>query len=131
MLSSQLIGNKFLEISDNIHSNKIVKVNIILDVFSGKKVIFGRSVKMEVLGLEFAPLNIPFKRRLQTLAAACWFVVFAFGGFMGLLLAFYLILFSSVWSAVLLYVIWAWTVDKDSCNRGTTPFIISNFFLNQ
>lgn len=73
---------------------------------------------MKIFGVEFAPLNIPLKRRLQTLAAAAWFVVMAFGGFICLLIAIYMVLFSTLWSGVLLYVIWAWTVDKDQCEQG-------------
>lgn len=35
---------------------------------------------MKWLGMEFAPLNVPFKRRLQTLAALCWILTLVVGG---------------------------------------------------
>lgn len=73
---------------------------------------------MEVLGVEFAPINIPVSRRLQTLAAAAWFVTMAFGGLICLLFAGYLVLFSSIWSAVLLYIVWTRFADNETCERG-------------
>lgn len=73
---------------------------------------------MEVFGVQFAPINIPLKRRLQTLAAAAWFVIMAFGGFICFLLSTYLVLFSSIWSAVLLYIAWAYLVDNETGERG-------------
>lgn len=73
---------------------------------------------MELLGVKFAPFNIPLRRRLQTLAAAAWFVVMAFGGFLGLLYSFYLVLYTRVWLLIVVYLIWAWGLDKDTCERG-------------
>ncbi|XP_018318568.1 2-acylglycerol O-acyltransferase 2-A [Agrilus planipennis] len=72
---------------------------------------------MELFGIQFAPFNIPFRRRLQTLAAAAWFVTMAFGGFIGLFLALYLILFTRLWFLTILYLFWIY-IDKDVCEYG-------------
>lgn len=73
---------------------------------------------MEVFGVKFAPINIPVRRRLQTVAAAAWFITMAFGGFICFALSIYLTLFSSVWSGVLLYMAWTYFVDIDTCEKG-------------
>lgn len=72
---------------------------------------------MEIFGIKFAPLNVPLERRLQTLATGLWFVVMAFGGFMGLFFSIYLILFTKFRWISLLYLLWIW-FDRDACNRG-------------
>lgn len=73
---------------------------------------------MEIFGIKFAPLNVPLRRRLQTLATGTWFVVMAFGGFIGLFVALYLVLFTHYRWLTLLYLYWAWVVDRDACDRG-------------
>nr|XP_022908016.1 2-acylglycerol O-acyltransferase 1-like [Onthophagus taurus]XP_022911992.1 2-acylglycerol O-acyltransferase 1-like [Onthophagus taurus] len=73
---------------------------------------------MEIFGIEFAPLNIPLKRRLQTVAAASWFVIMIGGGLAGLLLSIYLIIFSSLRWLVILYLIWIWGPDSKISERG-------------
>jgi hypothetical protein len=71
---------------------------------------------MKILGIEFAPLRIPMHRRYETLAAAAWFVVIAFGGFIGLIICLYL-LFTSLWWFALLYATWIY-LDRHTCENG-------------
>ncbi|VEN50167.1 unnamed protein product [Callosobruchus maculatus] len=77
-------------------------------------------LQMEIFGIEFAPLNVPLERRLQTLAAAAWMITMAFGGFIGSLLIIYLLLFSKLWWLASIYLIWIYT-DRDVCERGGRP----------
>ncbi|XP_057338127.1 2-acylglycerol O-acyltransferase 2-A-like [Microplitis mediator] len=73
---------------------------------------------MELLGIEFAPVRVPLERRLQTLAAAAWIFVLAFGGFIGWLTTIYLIFFTE-WLRYLVIIYLAWLYyDKDTCNKG-------------
>ncbi|XP_056632411.1 2-acylglycerol O-acyltransferase 2-like isoform X2 [Diorhabda carinulata] len=91
---------------------------------------------MELLGIRFAPLHVPLERRLQTLSAAIWFIIMAFGGLIGLLLAIYLVLFTKFWWLTLLYLTYIWTIDKDVSERGGRPskwvrsFLIWKYTMN-
>lgn len=76
---------------------------------------------MELFGIRFAPLNVPLKRRLQTLAAAGWMITMAFGGFMGMFFAIYL-LWTRIWWLVTLYLVWIWLIDKDISEKGGRTF---------
>ncbi|KAJ8971205.1 hypothetical protein NQ314_000807 [Rhamnusium bicolor] len=76
---------------------------------------------MEIFGIQFAPLNIPLERRIQTLAAAGWMITMAFGGLISLIVAIYLVLFTKYWWITVLYLIWAWVIDKDICDNGGRP----------
>lgn len=73
---------------------------------------------MEIFGIEFAPLNIPLKRRIQTLAAAAWFVTMVAGGFIGLIFSFYLVLFTAFRWPTIIYLIWIWVIDRDVSKKG-------------
>ncbi|KAJ8946387.1 hypothetical protein NQ318_011793 [Aromia moschata] len=73
---------------------------------------------MELFGIRFAPLYVPMERRLQTLAAAAWMITMAFGGFIGLLIALYLLLFTRLWWLTALYLFWVYMVDKDVSETG-------------
>lgn len=73
---------------------------------------------MEVFGIQFAPLNVPLERRLQTLAVAVWMIVLPFGGFIGLLIALYFLVFTSYWWLMAIYLFWIWVVDKDISEKG-------------
>lgn len=73
---------------------------------------------MEILGVKFAPLNVPMERRLQTLAAAIWIFVSAFGNFLGFLITAYLLFYTeTIRYFLLLYFLWMY-YDWDTCNRG-------------
>jgi len=70
----------------------------------------------KVAGIEFAPLNIPFKRRLQTFAAFFWSSSFLFFGFSGLVITIWL-LFTKYYYVTLLYALW-FIYDRERCHRG-------------
>ncbi|XP_020287975.1 2-acylglycerol O-acyltransferase 2-A-like [Pseudomyrmex gracilis] len=73
---------------------------------------------MNILGVKFAPLNVPLERRLQTLAAATWFVILSLNGVLGFLIAGYLLLYTqTIRYLMLLYLVWMY-YDWDTCNRG-------------
>lgn len=90
---------------------------------------------MNILGIQFAPLNIPFQRRLQTLAAAIYFFTFAFSPFFDMALSIYLIFFTRYWWLMLLYFVWIY-LDRNIANRGGRPikwvksWIIWKYFKN-
>ncbi|KAF2903974.1 hypothetical protein ILUMI_02209 [Ignelater luminosus] len=42
----------------------------------------------------------------------------ALGSIIGLLISMYLLIFSTYWLGTLLYLIWVWTIDSDTCDRG-------------
>ncbi len=68
------------------------------------------------LGVEFAPLNLPIKRRLETLAVAHYVVIWVLSPVLAYWL-FFCALFTSYWWIVPLYLIWFW-YDKDTPRRG-------------
>nr|CAD7613202.1 unnamed protein product [Timema genevievae] len=70
-----------------------------------------------MLRIKFAPLKTPLERRLQTLAAACWFVTLAFGGTLCLATILYLTLYTRLWWLTLLYGAFIF-YDRDVCNKG-------------
>jgi len=73
---------------------------------------------MEILGVKFAPLNVPLERRLQTLAVAIWVSITAFGDFLGYLItAYFLLCTETIRYFVLLYFLWMY-YDWDTCHRG-------------
>ncbi|XP_044757332.1 2-acylglycerol O-acyltransferase 1-like isoform X2 [Coccinella septempunctata] len=69
------------------------------------------------LPIQFAPLNIPFKRRLETLSAASWIYSLAFAGFTCGLLTLYLILYTRLRWVAILYLIWI-VKDRHTCDSG-------------
>lgn len=72
---------------------------------------------MKFLGVEFAPVNIPFERRLQTLAVFQWVLSFLFLGFGCLLLSVYL-LFTRFYFISLAYLVW-YLADRKTSARGS------------
>ncbi|XP_045494257.1 2-acylglycerol O-acyltransferase 2-like [Colias croceus] len=70
----------------------------------------------KVLGVEWAPLNVPLSRRLQTLAATGWICLVLFSEALAVLL-FIKLLYSSYWYLALLYAVWMLN-DIDICHRG-------------
>ncbi|XP_066993214.2 2-acylglycerol O-acyltransferase 2-A isoform X2 [Anabrus simplex] len=73
---------------------------------------------MELFGIKFAPLNVPLERRLQTLAASCWFVILAFGNVYCTIITLYLLLFTRLRWLMVAYLMWIW-IDRNTCNRGS------------
>lgn len=71
---------------------------------------------MKVLGIEFAPLNIPLERRLQTAAVLYYWNSFSFYFVAGLLI-FTALLFTKFYFIPLLYVLW-YFYERNKCNEG-------------
>ena len=69
---------------------------------------------MKLLGIEFAPLCVPFERRMQTLAAAAWFFFGAFGNPIGWCITISLLIFAPQWLKLLTvaYLLFAY-FDRD------------------
>lgn len=77
---------------------------------------------MKIFGITFAPLNIPFQRRLQTLAAAAW-ISLILGGFVGVMTMGYILLFTRIWWFGILYLIWMY-YDKDISETGGRRYVL-------
>lgn len=72
----------------------------------------------KILGVEFAPLNVPMRRRLETLSAGIWIVWLGFGNFIGWAITAYLLFRTEILRYfVLLYFVWMY-YDWDTCNKG-------------
>ncbi|NP_001155383.1 diacylglycerol o-acyltransferase-like [Acyrthosiphon pisum] len=61
---------------------------------------------MKLKDVEFAPLCVPFKRRLETLAAAGWIYLVVFGGLTGWAVFLYILMATRFWWAALIYGLW-------------------------
>ena len=62
---------------------------------------------MEILGVKFAPLNVPLNRLLETLSATLLILIFGLGYFLGYFLAAYFLFFTQTMRYfVLLYFVW-------------------------
>ncbi|XP_051174958.1 diacylglycerol O-acyltransferase 2-like [Leptopilina boulardi] len=73
---------------------------------------------MEIFGLNFAPANVPLRRRLQTLAATAWIISFAFGNIIGYILAAIILLFIP-WLRIPLFIYFFFMYcDRNSCIEG-------------
>jgi len=70
----------------------------------------------KILGVEFAPLNIPLSRRLQTLCCLQWVMTFLIGGFGSLFLTLYLLFTRFYWIS-LLYLAW-YLYDRRRAETG-------------
>jgi len=74
---------------------------------------------MKILGVEFAPLNIPLERRFQTLAVAYSLSTYFFG-FVPLLFFIYL-MFTQYYYIPILYFSWIY-YDRKTPSQGGRPF---------
>ncbi|KAL2094355.1 hypothetical protein ACEWY4_009074 [Coilia grayii] len=75
--------------------------------------------------VQFAPANLPLKRRLQTAAVLQW--VFSFLCLAQICIAlFFILLFTRFWLVSVLYAVW-WYIDYDTPSRGgrKIPFLCS------
>ncbi|CAG5119165.1 unnamed protein product [Candidula unifasciata] len=72
---------------------------------------------MKILGIEFAPLNIPLERRLQTIGVLHHTYAFLFFGFGMLFLFLYLLLFTDYYLIPLAYFAW-YLYDRPVSQRG-------------
>ena len=67
--------------------------------------------------VEFAPIRIPLRRRLQTTAVVLYYYSFYFGALLGSILIL-LLLFSSYYPLALLYLGWAYLLDYKTPSHG-------------
>lgn len=72
--------------------------------------------RMKFLGIEFAPVNIPLERRLQTVGVLQWVLSFLFLGFGCLIFTIYL-LFTRFYFISLAYLVW-YIADRKTSARG-------------
>ncbi|XP_043579948.1 diacylglycerol O-acyltransferase 2-like isoform X2 [Bombus pyrosoma] len=85
---------------------------------------------MEILGVKFAPLNVPLNRRLETLSAALWILIFTFGYLAGYVLAAYFLFFTQTMrNFVLLYFVWMY-YDWNKFDIGIIRQIFHRFLRN-
>ncbi|XP_046408238.1 2-acylglycerol O-acyltransferase 2-A-like isoform X2 [Ischnura elegans] len=67
--------------------------------------------------IEFAPLNVPWERRMQTFAALFWICTFFFMGLVAALILAFIFFYTKYYYLTVLYLLWLW-YDKDICERG-------------
>ncbi|KAK9884502.1 hypothetical protein WA026_007343 [Henosepilachna vigintioctopunctata] len=72
---------------------------------------------MAKLRVEFAPLTLPIRRRVQTLTAAAWFVTMAYGGMISIILTLYLVFGTKYWWITISYMIWIF-LDRYTSETG-------------
>lgn len=61
---------------------------------------------MKLKDVEFAPLCVPFRRRLETLAAAAWIYLVVLGGVTGWAVLLYILVATRFWWLSVLYLAW-------------------------
>lgn len=71
---------------------------------------------MRIFGIEFAPLIIPWRRRMQTLAVLYWTLTFLFEGF-GCLFLMVFICFTKYYYISLIYLVW-YIYDYNKSSQG-------------
>ncbi|KAG6453596.1 2-acylglycerol O-acyltransferase 1 isoform X2 [Manduca sexta] len=74
----------------------------------------------DLLGVEWAPLDIPMSRRLQTLGATAWICLALFGEALAIYL-FIKLVYSDYWWLAILYGYWMLN-DIEICNKGGRTF---------
>ena len=68
------------------------------------------------MGIKFAPWDVPWERRFQTIAAAGWIYTLLFGEILSVLFTVYLIRTPYYWLAVAYVIMIAG--QRDSCTYG-------------
>ncbi|XP_034174495.1 2-acylglycerol O-acyltransferase 2-A [Osmia lignaria lignaria] len=85
---------------------------------------------MEILGIKFAPLNVPLKRRLETLSVAIWIILLAGGDLLGYLATAYILFYTKTLRYfMLLYFIWMY-YDWDTCEKGGRREVLTRWLRN-
>ncbi|CAL7934122.1 unnamed protein product [Xylocopa violacea] len=85
---------------------------------------------MEIFGIKFAPLYVPWKRRMETLSVAVWVFLLGFGNLCSVILTIYLLYCSQITRyLMLLYFVWMY-YDWDTCDKGGRSERWINWFLN-
>lgn len=67
--------------------------------------------------VEFAPLRIPFHRRLETAAVALYYYSFYFGALLGTVIILGLF-FTSYYPIAIIYLTWAYLIDGRTPDHG-------------
>ncbi|KAL3277960.1 hypothetical protein HHI36_013300 [Cryptolaemus montrouzieri] len=71
------------------------------------------------MAIEFAPLIVPIKRRLQTLAAIAYASFIIFGGIPAVVITIYIFFFTKYLRIIYLaYIIWIFLIDRNVSSRG-------------
>lgn len=78
---------------------------------------------MNILGIKFAPVNVPLRRRLQTFAAASGILFLIAGGYVGLILMAYILIFTKYYWLGLIYIAWIY-YDRKSADQGGRRYYI-------
>ncbi|CAL4078707.1 unnamed protein product [Meganyctiphanes norvegica] len=73
------------------------------------------------LGIQFAPINIPLQRRLQTLAVLLWFCFILIIGWSSFLILVYIALYTNYWWFPLAYLTW-YIGDRSISVKGGRRF---------
>ncbi|KAF2880667.1 hypothetical protein ILUMI_25506 [Ignelater luminosus] len=73
---------------------------------------------MNIFGIQFAPLNLPLRRRLQTLSISLYISLMTILPISVWPVILYLILDTRYWLLPVLYLIWIWVIDKEVCEQG-------------
>lgn len=77
---------------------------------------------MKILGVHFAPLCIPFRRRLQTLAALGWITLMLTGAPFAWIFFIWSILFSPILRIpLIIYGLWMY-FDQEAISSGTRRY---------
>jgi len=78
-----------------------------------------------VFGVKYAPLMVPWERRLQTVAVSLWIVLYLFLWPVTVAVMYWL-MYSSYWWVPALYMTWI-VYDLETCNRGGRAGIVVNW----
>jgi len=74
--------------------------------------------KYKVLGVEFAPVNLPFERRLQTLAVLQWWLTVTVLPIISVCVFLYMLFYTRFWFVPIIYVSWIAIYDKKTPKSG-------------
>lgn len=112
-------GNIFLENMTTIAMCAVCRYLFSIFIFFFLFLFFNRSLKKsrKVFGVEFAPLHIPWERRMETLSVALWIATFFLMGPLSLVFLIYLFLYTRFWFISVCYGAW-FILDIDQCNKG-------------
>jgi len=83
----------------------------------GAKIASALNEKQNILGVEFAPINVPLERRLQTLSVLTWIMLFFVSGPLSVPILVYMLFYTRLWIFVVLYLAWVY-LDRETCERG-------------
>ena len=71
-----------------------------------------------IMGIKFAPINLPLERRLQTFAVMQWWISILLLPVLSVLICLYMLLFTRFWVVPVLYVSWIVIYDYKTPKSG-------------